>query len=171
MYNENAMSKKRHRRGSQQVAKTDVPAPPSRVEVLWQAFEHPLTLTAIGFLLAAIAYYLELVLFLAWFFFLLALYRTKIFDQLSRNGKVLAYPAAALAVAVLLYAVHSKLRESFQSVRAPSDPVVHIEPEEGLLWSVGPGQTHGVFTLTIANTGQEDVEHVDLPPVFSPVIM
>jgi hypothetical protein len=41
-----------------------------------------------------------------------------------------------------------------------SEPVVHIEPENGPLWSTGKGQTHGQFKLTFSNTGLEDIDYI-----------
>ena len=43
---------------------------------------------------------------------------------------------------------------------ALSEPVIHIEPENQLMWSTSPGETVGVFKLTFANTGMEDIDHV-----------
>jgi hypothetical protein len=40
------------------------------------------------------------------------------------------------------------------------DPVVHIEPENALLWSTKPGQSLGVFELTLVNTGPEDIDTI-----------
>lgn len=40
------------------------------------------------------------------------------------------------------------------------DPVVHIEPENALLWSTKPGQSLGAFELTLVNTGPEDIDTI-----------
>lgn len=52
------------------------------------------------------------------------------------------------------------------SPRGLSDPILQVEPENGSLWSTGPKQALGVFTVTLSNTGLEDVDKVEIEEHF-----
>jgi len=41
-----------------------------------------------------------------------------------------------------------------------SDPLLHLEPEHGMIWSTGQNQTVGVFLFLLRNTGLEDVDNI-----------
>ena len=44
-----------------------------------------------------------------------------------------------------------------------TDPIVHLEPEQGPIWSTNPpGQRIGAFTLSFHNTGLEDITNINV---------
>lgn len=46
-----------------------------------------------------------------------------------------------------------------------TDPVIHIEPENSLVWSTTPGRTKGVFQLTLYSTSH-NLDHVTIEETY-----
>jgi hypothetical protein len=47
-------------------------------------------------------------------------------------------------------------------LRLVEEPVVHVEPENELIWSTKSGETVGEYHLTLSNTGPVDIDHIEV---------
>ncbi len=67
------------------------------------------------------------------------------------RAKIPTVGGGALLLAILLWGLDAWAPKLLPVSNTPEEPVIHVEPEGGIVWSTG--QTLGVFTIHLHNTG------------------